>query len=152
MRCESVMRSVVIIIPWIWTVWFTVYVCSEESYRPQRDSNTVPPVSESTTLPMSYPGAIVSWWKIFVVFISSEKNLISKKAWMRGTNHSNVRVIIVHAISYYFAIDVWTLLMYGHSNVVRYDWTPGRHETMTQRYFNTGPHWNNTGWCFLSAY
>ena len=59
MRCESVMRSVVIIIPWIWTVWVTAYVCTKEIYRPQRDSNPVPPGSESTTLPMSYPGATI---------------------------------------------------------------------------------------------
>ena len=57
MRCESGMRSVVIIIPWIWTVWVTADVCTKDRYRPQRDSNPVPTGSESTTLPMSYPGA-----------------------------------------------------------------------------------------------
>ena len=56
MRRESVIRSVVII-PRFWTVWVT-YVYTKERYRPQRDSNPVPPGSESTTLPMSYPGAI----------------------------------------------------------------------------------------------
>ena len=53
--CVSIMRSVVIINPIIWTVWVTAYVCTKEIYRPQRDSNPVPPGSESTTLPMSYP-------------------------------------------------------------------------------------------------
>ena len=42
----------------IWTVWVTVYVFTKERYRPQRNSNPVPPGSESTTLPMSYPGAM----------------------------------------------------------------------------------------------
>ena len=45
MRGESVMRSVFIIIPRISTVWVTAYVCTEERYRPQRDSNPLPPVS-----------------------------------------------------------------------------------------------------------
>ena len=34
------------------------YVCTKEIYRPQRDSNPVPPVSQSTTLPMSYREAM----------------------------------------------------------------------------------------------
>ena len=53
MRRKSVIRSVFIIIPLIWTVWVTSYVCTKEIYRPQRDSNPVPPGS---VLPMSYPG------------------------------------------------------------------------------------------------
>ena len=44
MRRVSVIRSVVII-PWFWTVWVTAYVCPKERYRPQRDSNPVPPGS-----------------------------------------------------------------------------------------------------------
>ena len=35
----------------------SLHMCAPESYRTQRDSNPVPPGSESTTLPMSYPGA-----------------------------------------------------------------------------------------------
>ena len=67
MRCEAVIRPVVII-PRIWAVWVTAYVCTKERYRPQRDSNLVPPGSESTTLPMSYPGAICQYIYILYIF------------------------------------------------------------------------------------
>ena len=59
-RRESIIFSVVIIIPRIWTVWVTAYVCTKEIYRPQRDSNPVRG-SETTTLPMSYAGATYMW-------------------------------------------------------------------------------------------
>ena len=52
---ELAIRSVVIIIPRIGTVWVIAYVCTKEIYRPQRGSNPVPPGSKSTTLPMRYP-------------------------------------------------------------------------------------------------
>ena len=35
----------------------SLHVCTKEINRPQRDSNPVPPGSESTTLPMRYPDA-----------------------------------------------------------------------------------------------
>ena len=34
-------------------------MCTRKIYRPQRNSNPVPPISESTTLPMSYPGIYI---------------------------------------------------------------------------------------------
>ena len=49
-----------VIVPWMRTVWVTAYVWTKEIYRLQRESNPVPSGSESTTPPMSYPGAIVS--------------------------------------------------------------------------------------------
>ena len=71
MRRKSVIRSVVII-PRFWTVWVAVYVCTIERYRPQRDSNLVPPASESTTLPMSDPGATyVSPFNYFFKYIEN---------------------------------------------------------------------------------
>ena len=66
MRRESVIRSVVII-PRFWTVWITAYVYTKERYRPRQDSNPVPSGSESTTLPMSYPGAVILYtWLCFL--------------------------------------------------------------------------------------
>ena len=41
----------VAIIPWIWTVWVTAYVCTKERYRPQRDSNPIHPCPELANEP-----------------------------------------------------------------------------------------------------
>ena len=43
-------------------------ICVHQIYRAQRDSNPVPPSSESTTLPMAYSGATSEHsktWRIF---------------------------------------------------------------------------------------
>ena len=57
LRRESVS---VVIIPRIWTVWDTAYVCTKEQHRPQRDSNPVPSGSMSTTLSMTYPWTFIN--------------------------------------------------------------------------------------------
>ena len=71
---------------WIWTVWVTALVCTKERYRPQRDSNPVPPGSESTTLPMSYPGATrhILYIIYYTFTLSTNKHILNtnKGEWI----------------------------------------------------------------------
>ena len=71
---------------WIGTVWVTAYVCTKERYRPQRDSNQVPPGSESTTLPMSYPGATrhILYIIYYTFTLSTNKHILNtdKGEWI----------------------------------------------------------------------